>query len=133
MALELKENKRKKRSMKRFFQSFQNSIAGLKNAYKNEQSMTLHFFSCLIVVILGIFYHMSPIEWAVSILLLGMIAATELINTALEAVVDLVTQKIHPLAKIAKDTASGAVFIFSLVAFICFLIIFLPKMLGIGV
>lgn len=133
MALELKENKKKKRSMIRFVQSFRNSFDGLKYAYKNEQSMTLHFISCLVIFSLGIFYQIQPIEWGICCLLLGMIAATELINTALEAVVDLVTQKIHPLAKIAKDTASGAVFIFSLVAFICFLIIFLPKMVGIGV
>jgi len=133
VALESIENKRKKKSFRRFVSSFHNSFDGLAYAYKNEQSMTLHFFACLIIFTFGIIYRISATEWAVSLLLLGMIAATELVNTALEAVVDLVTQKIHPLAKIAKDTASGAVFIFSLVAFICFLIIFIPKMVVIGV
>ena len=60
---------------------------------------------------------------------IGMVSATEMINTSIEAVVDLETQKYHPLAKIAKDTASSATLIFSITAFIGALIIFLPKIL----
>lgn len=130
MNTELQE--KKKRSLKRFFRSFQNSFDGLKYAYRYEQSMTIHMTSCITVVVLGILYHISTLEWAICIMLLGLIGATELINTSIEAVVDLITQEYHPLAKVAKDTASAAVFVFSLVAFICFLIIFIPKMIMIG-
>lgn len=130
--MELVVRKEKKKNLNRFFTSFGNSIDGFKYAYKYEQSMTLHFVSCVTIIVLGMIYQIEVLEWAVCILLLGMIAGAELINTSIEAVVDLETQKIHPLAKIAKDTASAAVFIFSTVALICFLIIFIPKMILIG-
>mgnify|MGYP005777734977 CR=1 FL=1 len=130
MNMELQE--KKKHSWKRFVRSFHNSFAGLKYAYRYEQSMTIHMLSCITIFILGILFHISEIEWAICIMVLGLIGATELINTSIEAVVDLVTQEIHPLAKIAKDTASAAVFVFSTVAFICFLIIFIPKIILIG-
>ena len=128
MNLELRENK--KYSIKRFISGFKNSKAGLSYAYKNEQSMTIHLISCIIVLVLGTLYHISLMEWMLCIMVLGLIAATELINTSIEAIVDLVTQEFHPFAKIAKDTASAAVFVFSVVAFLSFVIIFIPKMLG---
>lgn len=130
MNTELQE--KKNRSLKRFFRSFKNSFDGLKYAYRYEQSMTIHMASCIIVLILGILFHISILEWEICIMLLGLIGATELINTSIESLVDLITQEYHPLAKVAKDTASAAVFVFSLVAFICFLIIFVPKIIMIG-
>ena len=63
-------------------------------------------------------------------ILFGLVMATELINTSIEAVVDLTCPKIHPLAKIAKDTASAAVFVFSVVAAISGLLIFVPKIIA---
>ena len=62
-----------------------------------------------------------------AVFLFGMVMALELVNTAVEAVVDLVTEERHPLAKIAKDTAAGAVLIAAIMAAIVGLIIFVPK------
>ena len=59
----------------------------------------------------------------------GMVSGSEMINTAIEAVVDLETIKEHPLAKIAKDTASSATLLFSITAFIGALVIFMPKII----
>lgn len=120
----------KKRGFKRFFNSFKYSIAGLKYAYKYEQSMTIHFFAAIAVVIAGIFLKISLMEWLICFMLFGLVMATELINTAIEAVVDLTCPDIHPLAKVAKDTASAAVFVFATVAFISGLIIFVPKVVA---
>lgn len=127
MNLELRE-KSKKKNIKRFFQSFKNSYDGLAYAYRYEQSMTIHFISCVIVVLLGIFLKIHMYEWIICIFALTLIAGIELINTAIEATVDLVTEEIHPLAKIAKDTASASVGLFSVMAFVTFCIIFLPKL-----
>ena len=66
-------------------------------------------------------------EWCICLGLFGMVMALELVNTAVEAVVDLVTEERHPLAKIAKDTAAGAVLIAAIMAAIVGLIIFVPK------
>ena len=59
----------------------------------------------------------------------GTISATELINSAVEANVDLCTTKVHPLAKIAKDTASGATLVLCITSIVGGLIIFLPKII----
>ena len=61
---------------------------------------------------------------------IAVVIAGELINTAIEAVVDLVTEEYHPLAKVAKDTSAAAVFVIAIVAVIVGLIIFLPKIIN---
>ena len=122
--------KLKKRGLNRFFNSFKYSIQGLKYAYKYEQSMTIHFFAAIVVIVAGIFLKISLMEWLICFMLFGLVMATELINTSIEAVVDLTCPDIHPLAKVAKDTASAAVFVFAMVALISGLIIFVPKVIA---
>lgn len=120
----------KKRGFKRFIKSFGYSIDGLKYAYKYEQSMTIHFLMVAVVLVAGFLLKISLFEWLICFMLMGLVMATELINTSIEAVVDLTCPEIHPLAKIAKDTASAAVFVFSVVAAISGLIIFVPKIIA---
>lgn len=128
MDLELRE-KFKKRGWKQFLHSFGNSWDGLRYAYRYEQSMTIHAMTVILVISLGIICQISRLEWIICIFLLGIIAATELINTSLEAVIDLICPHIHPLAKIGKDTASAAVFVYSIVSFIVWCLIFIPKLI----
>ena len=122
--------KNKKRGLKRFFNSFKYSLEGLAYAYKYEQSMFIHILVCVIVIIFGLLLKISYFEWLFCFLLFGLVMGTELINTSLEAVVDLVSPEKNPLAKIAKDTASAAVFVLSIVAFVSGILIFLPKVLN---
>lgn len=72
---------------------------------------------------------LSITEWCICLVLFGVILALELVNTAIEAVVDLVTEEYRPLAKLAKDTAAGAVLIASIMAAGTGILIFLPKVL----
>ena len=65
-------------------------------------------------------------EWLIAFLAIGMVLAAELINTAIEAVVDLVTLEIHPLAKIAKDCGSAATFVLAMMAAVIGFIIYIP-------
>lgn len=120
----------KKRGFKRFFRSFGYSLEGLKYAYKYEQSMTIHVIAVVLVVTFGLLLKISLFEWLVCFILMGLVMATELINTSIEAVVDLICPQVHPLAKIAKDTASAAVFVFASVAAISGAIIFIPKVIA---
>lgn len=129
MDMESRE-KIKRRGLKRFFNSFKYSMEGLKYAYKAEQSLTIHCLAVLVVIFLGLFFKITQFEWLVCFILFGLVMATELINTSLEAVVDLTCPEFHPLAKIAKDTASAAVFVFAVVAFISGLIIFIPYIMN---
>ena len=82
----------------------------------------------IITTILGFLLNINKIEWCFIIVCYGLVFGCELINSALEATVDLVTLERKPLAKIAKDCASGATLIFSLMSLIIGLLIFIPKM-----
>lgn len=116
----------KQRGFKRFLKSWSYSIDGLKYAYKNEQSMMIHFFATILVVSLGLAFEITLMEWCFAFISIGLVLAGELINTSIEAVVDLVTTEIHPLAKIAKDCGSAATFVLSLISAIIGSIVFVP-------
>lgn len=112
---------------KRFLKSFKYSIEGLKYAYKNEQSMLVHLIVTIIAITLGIIFKISNFEWIITIFLLSVSASLELLNTAIEAVCDMVTLEYNHLAKIAKDTASASVFFTGMLGFLSALIIYIPK------
>lgn len=120
----------KDRGIKRILNSFRYAFNGLIDTYRTEQSVWIYIPVALIVIIMGVLFKISTYEWIAVILILGIILSLELINTALEAVVDLVTKKYAPLAKKAKDTVSAAVLIFAITSVIVGLIIFLPKFIA---
>ena len=121
-----KQNANKQMSFKRFLNSIKYSIQGLVHGYKNEQSLWLHGISSILAIILGIILNISFNQWAIILIALVVVLAVELLNTAIEATVDLVTKEIRPLAKVAKDSASAAAFVSSIVATIICLFIFIP-------
>lgn len=129
MAL-VSRDKLKEKGIKRFFKSFGYAVDGLKYAFKYEQNIIVHTLATIIVIILGIVLQISFIEWLIVFLIIGLVIATELINTSIEAVVDLITKEREPLAKIAKDTAAAAVMVFALIAIILGLMIFVPKIIN---
>lgn len=116
----------KKKGIKRFFNSIKFSMEGLIYAYRYEQSLWLHAIATIFSICLGIIFRIKLSEWAIVFIALGIILGMELINTAIEAAVDLVTLEIHPLAKIAKDCGSAASFIMTLVAIVICLFVFGP-------
>ena len=126
---EEKRKEQKKRGIKRFFNSFHYSWNGLKYAFKYEQSMFVHVLVTILVIVLAIILKLDFKEWLLCIVLIGLVIATELINTAIEAVVDLACPEVHPLAKTAKDTAAAAVLVFAMTSLICGLFLFVPKLL----
>ncbi len=116
--------------IKRIIKSLKNSFAGLATAYKNEQSMYIQLFAALILVGLSIFLKISRLEWLCIIFIMGLTAGMELFNTSIENVTDLITTERHPLAKAAKDTASAAEFVISLMSLAIALVIFMPKIMA---
>lgn len=116
----------KQKGIKRFFRSIKFSIEGLIYAYRYEQSMWIHAIATIFTVILGIYFKIKLSEWAIVFIALGSILGMELVNTAIEAAVDLTTLEINPLAKIAKDCGSAASFVLSLVAIVICLFVFGP-------
>lgn len=93
--------------------------------------MKIHCLAALCVTCAGIYFRISALEWCICLVLFGLILSLELVNTAVEAVVDLVTEEKKPLAKLAKDTAAGAVLIAAIMAAAAGCVIFIPKLLDI--
>lgn len=119
----------KKIGIKRVFQSFKYSFDGLKYAYLHEQSLLLHVIVMAIIIACGIGFRITPIQWVITLVMGALILVTELFNTSIEAVVDMVTEEYHPLAKVAKDTASAACFVADMMAAGMWLVVFVPKII----
>ena len=102
------------------------SLQGLRYCFKNESSFLLVTIVCCLIIILGICFDISFLEWVISFGSLALILVIELINTAIEATVDMVTQEYNEYAKIAKDCGSAAAGLMSVLATIVNLIIFIP-------
>ena len=120
----------KKLGFKRMLKSFKFSFDGLKYAYLHEQSLVLHVVVMILIVSFGIGFKITPIQWVITLVMGALILVAELFNTSVEAVVDMVTQEYHPLAKVAKDTASAACFVADVVAFGMWLVVFVPKIIS---
>ncbi len=126
-------DKLKEKGVKRLFKSFKYAASGLRYAFKYEQNLLVHIIATVLVIIFGFLFKISLGEWLVLVLIIGLVIATELINTSIEATIDLCTSEIHPLAKVAKDTAASAVLVLAFTAVIIGLIIFGPKIIGVFV
>ena len=125
-----RDERKKQKGIKKFIHSFEYPIKGLKYAYRNEQNLAVDVGISIIVLISSVIFKLSLVEWVVVVFTIGAVLSLELINTAIEAVVDLVTEEYHPLAKVAKDTSAAAVFVIAIVAAIVGIIIFLPKIIS---
>lgn len=122
--------KKNKKSLKRFIKSFGYSGEGIKYAFYHEQNIIVMFFMGIIAIVLGMIFNITYTERLVILVLIGMIMALEMINTAIEATVNLHDHnKKSKEGKIAKDCASAAVSIASIFAFIIGLLIFMPHII----
>ncbi|NRG33634.1 diacylglycerol kinase family protein [Niallia circulans] len=107
--------------------SFRLAILGILTATKQERNVKIHLVITILVIVLGLLNDLSKQEWMIIAFCIGLVISLELINTAIERVVDLVTSEYHPLAKEAKDIAAGAVFVAAILSIVIGGIIFIPK------
>ena len=119
-----------KRRKEPLVKSFGYAFEGIFACVKKERNMKIHCCAAILVVLAGIFFEISAAEWCLCLTLFGLVMALEMVNTAVEAVVDLVTEDRKPLAKLAKDAAAGAVLIAAIMAAIVGCMIFLPRVLS---
>lgn len=110
--------------------SFLHAYEGIVYAMTKERNMHIHITMALLVIVFGIILELSYVEWLICLILIALVISLELINTSIEAVVDLVTTNDSALAKIAKDSAAGAVLFTSIIAAFIGLVIFLPKVIN---
>ncbi len=98
---------------KSWLESLNCAIEGILWAAKSERHVRYHLFAALAVLFLALFFHVSALEFFLLVLAALLVLFAELINTAIETVVDLVSPDYHELAKLAKDIAAGAVLVTS--------------------
>lgn len=115
--------------MRKLLRSFKYATEGIIHCLKTERNFKIHVFMAFFVIIAGFGTKLSLLEWFIIIIFISGVLALELVNTALERIVDLVTAEHHRLAKQAKDAAAGAVLVFAIASAIVGLIIFIPKWL----
>ena len=123
--------KSQKFSLKKRFKSFSYAINGLKIALKEEHNMRIHFAVALCVLTLAVFFNINTYEWIAIFFAIGFVFSSELINSAIENIVDFISLEKHDTIRKIKDISAAAVLISAFVALIIGLIVFLPKILKI--
>lgn len=113
--------------MKKRIQSFVYACRGIKVVFLSETNMQIHIVIALLVLIFGFMFKISIAEWIVCLLCIGLVFGAEMMNTAIENVVDLASPDLHPMAGKAKDIAAGAVLLCAITSVVVGLLIFGPK------
>ena len=114
----------------RLIHSFGHAFAGLGYGLRTQSNMRIHILAAAGVIVAGLLLQISTIEWAILVVTIMIVMSAELFNSAIEAVVDRVGREPHPLSKIAKDMAAGAVLVGALGAVLVGLLIFGPRLLA---
>jgi undecaprenol kinase len=110
----------------RYIKSFLHACNGIWYGIKYEHNIIIMILATIVVTFMGFYFHIKPSEWLFILFAVGSVTSMEMVNSSIEATIDLITLEKHPLAKIAKDTASAASLILCVVSLIGGLIIFLP-------
>lgn len=108
------------------FKSFFCAFSGIYITVLTERNFRIHLLAAVIVSFLGFYFKINRIEWIILVISIALVMAMEMVNTAIEAIVDLVSPNYHPLAKIAKDVAAGCVLVTAIAAVIVGVLLFYP-------
>ena len=118
--------------MKSFFSSravsFRHAFRGIFYVLRTQRNAWIHGVIAFAVLIIGLWIGLPPRDWAVIVLITALVFFAEFINTSIEAIVDLASPEIHPLAKVGKDVGAAAVLIAALAAVLIVLLILGPPL-----
>lgn len=121
--------KDKKFSFPERIKSFSNAFRGIFFAFKTQHNIWIHSLAIVVVVIAGFIFKLDVMEWGLVVLAIGLVLAAEMINTAIEWLIDLVSPDYSEKAGLIKDVAAGAVLIAAVISVIIGAIVFLPKII----
>lgn len=107
-----------------FLRSFRYALEGFRTAVTTERNINVQICVGVVALIAGFVLKLDALSWILIILCIGLVLFAELVNTSIEAIVDLATQELHPLAKRAKDIAAASVFTLSVTSAIVGIIVF---------
>lgn len=114
--------------LKKLVDSFNHAISGVIHTVRTQRNMKIHLVASLGVLIACFCFNVSKVEFLILAVTITMVVAAEIINTAIEAAIDMTTNYYHPLAKIAKNAAAGAVLITAINALVVGYVIFWDKL-----
>ncbi len=112
---------------KKHYNSFRYAFSGIRYAFLQERNFRFHLLISISIIILGFFYGLNYIEWAIIAFSIGLVLICEMINTLLEDLMDFVSPAYSEEVKVIKDISAGFVLISSLTAVVAGLLIFIPK------
>ena len=115
---------------KKLIRSFSYARAGAEHTLRTQRNIWIHIFIGLFVVSLALWLKVSPIEMAVLVLTIAFVITAEMLNTAIEEVVNLAKPEKHPQAALAKNVAAAAVLVAATGAVAVGLIILWPRLIG---
>lgn len=121
-----KASRNKESFIKHYYKSCKYSLEGLKDTFKTERSFHLWFICFLGSILFAIVLQFTLRDYLLVMIIFSLILIVELLNTAIEHTVDLVTKEIHPLAKKAKDCGSAASFVITFLGILLGILILLP-------
>jgi diacylglycerol kinase len=110
--------------MRHFLMAFVYASRGIFAAFLSERNLKVHLVLAIITIASGFYFHITPMEWCAVIICIGLVFAFEIMNTAIEDLVDLVTEEWTPLAGKIKDTAAGTVLVISIMSLAVGIIVF---------
>ncbi len=113
-----------------FVKSFGYALAGIVAAARRERNFKVMLMAAVLAVVAGFVLRLDALSWVAVILMIGLVFCAELLNTAVESVVDLASPDIHPLAKYAKDLAAGGVLVLSACVGVAGLVIYVRAALA---
>lgn len=119
----------KSKDKRTFKGSVKNCLDGISYVTKNEKNFKREIVLGIIALILSYILKIDKIEFIIVLTMICLVLTTEIINTAIERAVDLVTKEYHELARIAKDVSAGSVLVTSIFSLIIGIIIFIPKII----
>ncbi|GAA0602202.1 diacylglycerol kinase family protein [Virgibacillus siamensis] len=101
---------------------------GLREVLKSERNFRIHLVAAVFVIAAGLFFQLNLLQWTIIFLTIGLVLITEIINTAVEKMIDYIKPEINQNAKIIKDISAGAVLLAAILAVIIGLLIFVSEM-----
>ena len=107
-----------------FLKSFFYALKGIRASLEEQRNLKVQSFVAVVTIGAGFYYRISNVDWCIILLTIGLVIGLEMVNTAIEGLVDLVTSEWKPLAGKVKDMAAGAVLVVSVVAVIVGVLIF---------
>lgn len=115
--------------MKKFLKGFYFAFHGIKYSFKTQLNFRVHVFLAFLAIILGYLLKIEISEWLWILAAISLVLIVELINTAIESLVDLVSPEFNPKAGLIKDISAAAVLFAAIFAFLVGCFIFLPKLI----